>query len=133
MIFIDTSALYALADRGDPNHRRAVSLFSHALESDARFVTHSYVMVEAMALVQHRLGLDATLALADDARAFEVEWVNRALHDEAVAWLRRTKRRQVSLVDAVSFAVMRSRGIEVAFAFDPHFLQEGFQLLTVPA
>lgn len=129
MIFIDTSALYALADRGDLNHRRAVSLFHSALESGARFVTHSYVLVEAMALVQHRLGLDAALALADDARAFEVEWVVRTSHDEAVSWLRRAKRRQVSLVDAVSFAVMRSRQIDVAFAFDPHFSQEGFRLL----
>jgi predicted nucleic acid-binding protein len=129
-MFIDTSALYALADRGDANHLRAVSLFRDALESDARFVTHSYVLVEAMALLQHRLGLEAALALADDSKAFDVEWVGRALHDEGTAWLRRTKRRQVSLVDAVSFAVMRSRRIDVAFAFDPHFAQEGFRLLT---
>jgi len=40
------------------------------------------------------------------------------------------RRRQVSLVDAVSFVAMRQRKIEEAFAFDPHFEQEGFVLLT---
>jgi predicted nucleic acid-binding protein len=39
------------------------------------------------------------------------------------------KRRDVSLVDAVSFVVMRQRRLEHAFAFDPHFEDEGFSLL----
>jgi len=45
-----------------------------------------------------------------------------------VSWLRKAGRRQVSLVDAVSFAVMRARGVVVAFAFDPHFTDQGFRL-----
>ena len=130
MIFLDTSAIYALADRADDNHRRATRLFADALTSGERFLTHNYVLVESMALLQHRLGLGSALKLAADASAFELEWITRAAHDQAVAWLRQAGRRQVSLVDAASFLVMRSRRIEVAFAFDPHFVDEHFRLLT---
>ena len=131
MIFLDTSAIYALADRADANHARATRLLKEALVSGERLVTHNYVLVESMALLQHRLGLASALALADDARAFDVEWVTVPTHDRAVAWLRQTGRRQVSLVDAVSFVVMRDRRIEVALAFDPHFVQEGFRPFSV--
>ena len=131
MIFLDTSAIYALADRADANHARATRLLKEALASGERLVTHNYVLVESMALLQHRLGLASALALADDARAFDVEWVTVPTHDRAVAWLRQTGRRQVSLVDAISFVVMRDRSIEVALAFDPHFVREGFRTFAV--
>ena len=129
MIFLDTSAVYALADRADDNHRRATRLFESALEAQQPFLTHNYVLVESMALLQHRLGLATALRFADDAAAFELEWITRAAHDQAVAWMHTAGRRQVSLVDAISFGVMRARRIAVAFAFDPHFVEEGFRLL----
>jgi predicted nucleic acid-binding protein len=37
--------------------------------------------------------------------------------------------RLLSLVDAVSFVTMRLKGLTEAFAFDPHFEQEGFSLI----
>lgn len=129
MIFLDTSALYALADRADDNHRRAVRLFEAALGAGQPLLTHNYVLVESMALLQHRLGVASALRLAEDAAALELEWITPVIHEEAVSWLRKSGRRQVSLVDAVSFAVMRARGVVVAFAFDPHFTEEGFRLL----
>jgi len=91
-------------------------------------VTHNYVLIESMALIQHRLGLAAALKLAQDSDAFEIEWVDKTLHDQAVGRLARSRKRQVSFVDQVSFLVMRLRGIETALAFDRDFLDEGFQL-----
>ena len=129
MIFLDTSAICALADRADVNHRRAVGLFREALASGEQFLTHSYVLVEGMALLQHRLGLRAALTLAEDAAAFEVEWITRDVHGAAVQWLRASARRQISFVDAASFIVMRARHVKVALAFDPHFVEQGFRLL----
>ncbi len=40
-------------------------------------------------------------------------------------------RRQLSLVDCVSFAAMRELGIEHYFAFDQHFDEQGFTKFTV--
>ena len=128
MIFIDTSAIYALADRADANHRRAVDLFRSALEANERFLTHNYVVVESMSLLQHRLGLASALTFARDAGKFDLEWITPAVHEEAVQQLTSARRRRLSLVDAASFVVMRARGMEVAFAFDPHFAEEEFRL-----
>lgn len=128
MIFVDTSALFALADRGDPHHAQAKAWLQAALEAQEELLTHNYVLVEAMALIQHRLGLPAALKLAQSAQAFEIEWVHQGLHEEAVERLARARRRPVSLVDQVSFLVMRARGVTRALALDRDFLAEGFQL-----
>lgn len=44
-------------------------------------------------------------------------------------WLVRFEDRDVSLTDAVSFAVMTERGIESALALDRHFRTAGFATL----
>ena len=132
MIFIDTSALYTLADRGDSNHEVAKRRFQAVLDEGDAFLTHNYVVVEAIALTQHRLGLSVAVKLAADTRAFEIEWVDEPLHDAAVReWVSR-QRRQVSLVDEMSFEVMRRRGVTTALAFDPDFAAAGFELYGLP-
>ena len=129
MIFIDTSAIYALADRADPNHARATECFAALLESGAPLLTHNYVLVEAMALLQRRLGLEAALRLAGDVGAFEVEWITQRMHEAAVAALDEGGLRGVSLVDHVSFLIMENRGVREAFAFDDDFAARGFELV----
>ena len=128
MIFLDTSAIYALADRGDSQHELAVKRFRAALESTRGFLTHNYVLVESMALIQHRLGLSAALKFAESARTFEIEWVDSNLHDEAARRLGQSRGRRVSFVDQVSFLVMRRHGVRRALAFDPDFAAGGFEL-----
>lgn len=100
------------------------------LEGDEPLVTHNYVVVEAVALVQRRLGLEA-VALLQDALlpVISKAWVERDLHDEALAATIAAARPEVSLVDRVSFALMRRRGLRRAFAFDAHFEEEGFELV----
>ncbi|MFQ5827972.1 MAG: type II toxin-antitoxin system VapC family toxin [Candidatus Methylomirabilia bacterium] len=127
MTFLDTSAIYAMADQTDPRHERAKERFQALLESGEGILTHNYVLVEAMALMQSRLGLAAALKLAHDCRAFDIEWVDEATHEEAVRRLGRLGKRGVSFVDQVSFLVMRRRGVRTALAFDPDFEDEGFQ------
>ena len=129
MTFLDTSAIYALADRADPNHQQAVEQLAILLAQEERLLTHNYVLVESVALIQHRLGLPAALQLAGDAATFEMEWVTAQTHSLALRQLRASRRRQVSLVDSVSFVVMKARGVSMAFAFDRHFEQAGFRLV----
>ena len=128
MIFLDTSAIYALADQADPRHELAKARFGALLEGGEGILTHNYVLGESMALTQSRLGLAATLKLAADCRAFAIEWRDQATHEEAVRQLARHGRRPVSFVDQVSFLVMRRRGVRTALAFDPDFEAEGFRL-----
>jgi predicted nucleic acid-binding protein len=128
MIFLDTSLIYALADQTDPQHAQAKERLQAVLESGVEIFTHNYVLVEAMALIQSRLGLGAAVRLARDSRAFVIEWVDEATHEEAVRRLARLGRQGVSLVDQVSFLVMRRRGVGIALAFDADFEAEGFRL-----
>jgi predicted nucleic acid-binding protein len=126
MIFLDTSAIYAWADTADRHHRAAVRRLERILNDGESLLTHNYVLVEATALLQARLGVDAALKLCDDARRFLVEWIDEDLHMAAVQALQRSRTRRVSLVDHISFLVMRQRRIEVAFAFDDDFAAAGF-------
>ncbi|MEX0879113.1 MAG: PIN domain-containing protein [Thermoanaerobaculia bacterium] len=128
MIFLDTSAVVALANRSDERHAEAIALFS-SVRDPGEFATHNYVMVEAFALLHRRLGLRVALRFEEGASAFEVVWVDRRLHEAAVRTLARKGTRRSSLVDEISFLVMRERGIDTAFAFDPDFEREGFKTL----
>jgi len=129
MIFLDTSAIYALADRDDPHHQQAKGLFQDILSSEEGILTHSYVLVESMALIQFRLGLDASLKLAHSVSAFEIVWIDAAIHQEAVRKLD-SSRSQSSLVDQVSFAIMRARNLDEALSFNRNFELEGFRIYS---
>lgn len=127
---MDTSGLYALLVATDVFHGRAREAFSTLRREDARLVTTSYVLVEAYALIQRRVGLGAVEALR---RAFapllDVVWVDASTHENALDELDRLSDVAVSLVDAVSFIVMRERAIQRAFTFDAHFVEAGFDLV----
>jgi predicted nucleic acid-binding protein len=126
--FADTSALYAVLDRDDENHQSARATWELLLKSGGTLVTTNYVLVETCALVQHRLGLDALRLLQDDIfPVLTVEWISRAQHEAAVAVVLSAGRKKLSLVDCVSFGLMRSAGLRKAFAFDRHFVEQGFE------
>ena len=128
MIFVDTSAIYAWADAADPNHRAAVRRLGAALETGEVLLTHNYVLLESLALLHARLGVSAAVKLANDSAAFVVEWVDEDLHASGLRELERSKKRRISLVDHISFIVMKRRGVTVAFAFDSDFGSAGFDL-----
>jgi predicted nucleic acid-binding protein len=128
MIFLDTSAVYALADAGDPHHDQARDRMRALLDAREALLTHNYVLLESIALVQHRMGLSAAASVARGMQLFDVEWVDRATHEEALSRLVQSGRSEVSLVDQVSFLVMQRRGLVSALAFDQDFLDAGFRL-----
>lgn len=129
-VLIDTSALYALLVPDDPNHAAAEGAFG-GLRERSPLVTHSYVVVETVALLQHRFGVAAVRRLVDLLGPVEVVWVGEELHKPALAALLAAPSPRISFVDRVSFELMRDRAIAEAFAFDRDFAEEGFP--TIPA
>jgi predicted nucleic acid-binding protein len=124
-IFVDTSALFATLDAADPNHGDAAEALRQMPLSD-ELVTHNYVHLEADALVRRRLGRDAAADLADRLLpGVTTIWVDEATHRAAAEALR-ADGGQGSLVDHVSFVVMRREGITRALAFDRDFEANGF-------
>jgi len=127
IVFVDTSAIYALLDAGDSNHERARLATGRLLGE--QLVTHSYVVVELVSLVRRRLGPDAAARLIDELLpAIEITDVDASLRSRALAAFRAATGSSVSLVDRTSFEFMRQRGISRAWAMDSDFAAEGFEL-----
>lgn len=128
MNFVDTSAICAILDRNDANHESAKTSWSTLLDSGHPLFTTNYVVVESCALAQSRLGLDAVRVIQEDLLpVMKIVWVDEATHSLAMTALLAAQRRKLSLVDCASFAVMRMKGSQVAFAFDQHFAEERFR------
>lgn len=128
-VLVDTSALFALLDRRDAAHLVARDVF-RSLEEREELVTHSYVLLEATALVHRRLGADGVRALNTLLLAVEMTiWVDEVRHATGVAALLEALPTPVSLVDFVSFNIMRELGLTTAFAFDADFERAGFHTL----
>ncbi len=126
-LFVDTSALYALLDADDQNHRRSADAWKKIIDSDQNVITTNYVLVETFALVQNRLGLEAVRGFQEDVLpVLRVEFVTPQMHRLGLAALFAASKRGLSLVDCVSFEVMRELGVRSAFTFDRHFRDYGF-------
>jgi len=82
--FLDTSAIYAWTDVRDLNHQAAVERLRAILESREELLTHNYVLLESISILQARLGLSAAVKLAQDSTAFHIEWVDQELHDSGI-------------------------------------------------
>lgn len=129
-VFVDTSALYALLVRNDDCHKAAATLFESLLDQEIPLITHSFVVVELVALLQSRVGLEAVAAWKNDIQdLIDIEWINDAIYDEALQALLQSHSKKLSFVDQVSFAVMKKRQIQQVFAFDTDFETAGFKLL----
>jgi predicted nucleic acid-binding protein len=129
-IFIDTSAFYALLDRDDACHEEAKKAWTRILSIENVLVTDNYILVETFALLQNRLGVRAVRAFQEDiVPIVNIEFVNLEIHRSGIAALLASSKRNLSLVDCISFEIMRSLGIKTVFGFDAHFKEGGFQAL----
>ena len=129
-VFVDTSGLYALLVRTEDKHAEVLRVFREALEEGRTLWTTSYVIVETVALLQHRLGLAPVRDFVEHlVPVMSVEWVSEALHRKATERLLREDRRRLSLVDCVSLEFMRAQGLRDVLALDPHFTEAGCRLL----
>lgn len=130
---IDTSALLALSHARDQHHARAVEVAAGHRATGGTFVSTTLVLSE---FYSHLLYLrDATVARTALRHLLEdpiQSWISVGpdLVGEALSGgLVRFDDQPFSLVDAVSFEVMRTERIRSAFAFDHHFEVAGFELL----
>lgn len=129
MTFVDTSALLAYLDRDAARHEEVVAS-SVEVFRERRAITHNYVLIETEALALRRLGARVARRLLEDVvPVLEIVWVDVDLHAAAVTAHLRSLRRRSSLVDHVSFELMRLRGLRSALALDRDFTREGFKLI----
>ena len=117
-------------DAKDGNHPKAAKTWEKLVSGDNALICSNYIIVETISLIQHRLGMEAVRAFQDSvAPMLSVEWIDEFVHGAGVMGVMTAGRKKLSLVDCVSFNVMRRLGIRSAFTFDRHFKQQGFGCL----
>ena len=130
LVFVDTSAFYALMDRSDSNYELAARLLQYLFEKNFSLTTSNYVVGETLTLLQSRLGFEAANLFYQDVLSIaDVLWIDSPLHNLAYALWLSLGRKNISFVDCISFIAMRQHGIETVFAFDSHFQEQGFRLI----
>ena len=129
-LYIDTSAIYAVMDAGDAMHQPACEAWDRLLSDRAPLHASNYVVLETIALLQGRIGMEAVRRFsADILPIVAVSWVDEGVHRSAHHALLVAARREVSLVDCVSFEIMHRLDLDMAFCFDPRFREQGFQVI----
>ena len=130
---VDTGALIALSRRKDQHHTRAVDIAERHLGAGGQFVGTTLILAEFHSHLLYLRGpTEARVAVSALLEDPVHEWlpVSSELEREAVGrWLGRFPDQDFSLIDAVSFEVMRRNKVTHAFAFDRHFVVAGFELL----
>jgi predicted nucleic acid-binding protein len=131
-MLLDTSGLLCLQFSTEPLHTQACIEYQKAIMR----LTHNYVIAEYVALANARRFprasvLDFVVDLLSNPD-IETVWIDESIHRTAVELLTLRQDKTYSLCDAVSFIMMRQRGISQALTTDRHFEQEGFVRLLKP-
>jgi predicted nucleic acid-binding protein len=130
-VFIDTSAFYAVADKGDVNHTSAVVIYKRLLDEAKVLTLTDYVLSETATLVRRRLGYKRSLEFLDlieegtGIGLFETIIIGKGQLADAKAIFAGEKDPKFSFVDAVSISTIRREKIKKVFAFDSHFTNYG--------
>jgi uncharacterized protein len=128
MIFVDTGAFCAFADRSDSCHVVAVRQFSAILRERLQLITTNFVVDETYTWMRYRLGYREAAEFLRRLRQseekeprLEITTVSRALENEATRLLEKFSDQDLSYTDATSLALIQKKGLLRAFTFDRHF------------
>ena len=132
-MLLDTSGLLCLHFSIEPLHTQAYVAYQKAVMR----LIHNYIIAEYVALANARRFsrasvLDFIVDLLSNSD-IETVWVDESIHRAAVELLTLRQDKTYSLCDAVSFILMRQRGVAEALTTDRHFEQEGLVRLLMPA
>lgn len=131
-VFVDTGAWIALALTRDPLHARARAAWTQLQADGARCRTSVAVVLETFTFLDRNTTRDVALAWKESLRSvphFRVIPCGVKDLEQAWVWFDRPDLHKLSAVDAISFVLMRQRGIRIAFAFDSHFATAGFRMI----
>jgi predicted nucleic acid-binding protein len=131
-VFLDTAYAIALATPKDPHHSQAVKLAIDLERQQTRLVTTRAVALEignALSKLRHRpRGVELLEFLEKDPRV-DIVPLSEELYQRGIELFRQRHDKEWSLVDCVSFVVMRDRQLRDSLTTDEHFDQAGFRAL----
>lgn len=128
-VLVDTVFVLAIINPRDKYHRQALEL-ANKYEGRPLLVTDA-VLLEVGNALARGYKKEAIEIIEGFFVSEEVEVVHLSdrLFEQAFALYKQYQDKEWSLVDCVSFAVMREAGVRQALTFDRHFTQAGFEPL----
>jgi predicted nucleic acid-binding protein len=131
LLFVDTSAYYALMDRSDTHHKIAIQFFALIEKEGLRPITSNFVLAESHALIINNPGLGYWIArlLLEKINSSKKKPEKITEDDEKRAFqiIKTYTDKTFTYTDATSFALMERLGIKRTFTFDSHYGRYGFQ------
>lgn len=121
----------ALYLRRDQYHLQASEIFPSLPRP---FVTSNHVADELATFLGRTAGSRYAADRMDDLYTSPSSEILRSTRDdemEAIRLMRKYADKEISFTDCISFAIMRRLGIRMAFTFDRHFSDAGFQTIGV--
>jgi predicted nucleic acid-binding protein len=128
MVFVDTSAFFAVENLRDQHHAEAIETRDDLMSAGQRLITSDYVLDEVYTLIRMRVGHRASVDFGESLRAsrlFRIEPVTAT--DLEAAWriFRRHDDKTFSFTDCTSFAMIERLKAASAFTFDGNFRDYG--------
>ncbi len=128
-VFADTSYYLALVNPNDPRHELAMERGDSVL---GRMFVTEHVLVELGSALSHGSDRFVFLQLLQELQSDNsiiIIPASDALFHEGVALFADRRDKDWSLVDCISFVVMKQRRLNEALTTDRHFVQAGFRAL----
>lgn len=132
MIFVDTWAWVALADRSDPYHGPAEAQHQRFVAARRQYLTTDYVLGETTTYLYDALAAGHAQAFITSILAAADSGTHRLIHLSPQQFRRAWQMRQryddkpdISFVDFTSMVVMQDLGVTEVFTGDHHFEQVG--------
>ena len=130
--FLDTAFVYALINRRDEWHDRAVYWQAKLQRTGAGLLTTDFVLMEigdGLANLQSRSQAALAIELLRSHPLVEIVPASASLVNDAFELFRMRNDKDWGLTYCSSFVVMKHGGISDALTMDHHFQQAGFRPL----
>ena len=129
-VFVDTGGWFAAVARRDSAHPLAATFLR---QWTGPLITTDYVLDETLTLIQAKIDHTTAVRLLDSLRSspsVSIEFLPPAEVRRAWQLFRDRPDQGWSLTDCSSFVFMESRQLTHVLAFDRHFRQAGYLLVT---
>ena len=130
--FVDSGYFIALESVRDEHHLTALQHWNAIPLRPLSYITTSYVFSEVVTFFNSRRQHGKAEQLGDlllNSSYIRLIHVDELLFRAGWEYMRRHQDKDYSLTDCISFVVMQTWDVSVAFAFDQHFRQAGFRTL----
>lgn len=132
-LFVDTSALIALADRADQCHEAAKTV-AHTFSSATRLHTSNFIIDETVTRLRMTAGTRVAVQAAEalwKSELYQVHTIDHAIERQALQRMDKYADHRLSFTDCTTLVLLERLRLDHIFAFDQDFRDIGYQVVPV--